>query len=258
MRTIGVYVKVVPSTEDTIQIHSNGVDILKKDLRFVINPFDEFALEEALRYKDENSETKIIVITVGGEYSKESLRYALALGVDSVILINRKEYIIIENALALGSILREIAIVEKMDFILFGKETIDDNSSHLAACLGAMLDWNYCTNVLSTTFSNKISVTRELNNTTNETVELEFPCILSISKGGNQLRHPSVMNIIKSKTKEIKEYNYNDMLREDFQNMKLQFLKYHTMKKRNLIKESDPAKGYDQLVEIITKKLYIG
>src|SRR5207244_5818814 len=131
-------VKRVPDPETTIRIQPDGSGIATDNVKWVINPFDEIAIEEALRIKEKQGSGEVVLVTVGQKTWQEQLRTGLAMGADRAILIKTETAL---DSLAIARILAKIAADEKPELIILGKQAIDDDSNQVGQMLAEMLGW---------------------------------------------------------------------------------------------------------------------
>jgi electron transfer flavoprotein beta subunit len=190
----------VPDTTTKIVIGSDGASIDTKGVKFITNPYDEFALEEALRLKEKNGGT-ITAVSVGGDSAKDVLRTALALQVDKAILVKADNPDSFQVAKSLASVAQEI----KPDIILFGRQSIDFDSFQVPPMVAEILD------MPSITITSKLEIAggaikaeRDIEGG-KESVEASLPAVISAQKGLNEPRYPKLPDIMKAKSKPIEE-----------------------------------------------------
>jgi electron transfer flavoprotein beta subunit len=176
----------------------SGADIAS--VKMSINPFDEHAVEEAVRLKEAGVATEVIVVTVGDSHSQDILRHALALGADRAILVDSSSSL---QNLAYAKVLREIAKREEPQLILLGKQAIDDDAAEVGQMLAALL------NVGQGTFASeikvadgKITVVREID-AGQETVELNLPAVVTADLRLNDPRYIKLPNLMMAKKKPL-------------------------------------------------------
>ena len=196
-----VCVSHVPDTTTKIILSSDGKTIDPAGVKFILNPYDEFAVEEALKLKEKNG-GEVIAVSVGADSSKEAIRQALAMGADRGILVKTDAAV---EPLAVAKILKAIVDAEKPGLVIMGKQAIDDDSNQTGQMLAAILNW------AQGTFASKlaiegdaISVTREVDGGL-QTVKLKMPAIITTDLRLNEPRYASLPNIMKAKKKPIDE-----------------------------------------------------
>ena len=196
-----VPIKRVVSPYVNIRVKSDGSGVDLDRLKMVINPFDEIALEEALRLKERNIATEVVVVAVGGQANQETLRNALAMGADRAILVED------ENALEplnVAKILKEIVKQENPKLVLMGKQAIDGDNNQTGQMLAALLNWP------QGTFASKVDIDHEIVTVIREvdggleTLSLTLPAVITTDLRLNEPRYPSLPNIMKAKTKPLK------------------------------------------------------
>ncbi len=198
-----VFIKRVPDTAAIIKPSQDGKDINRTEVPFIINPYDEFAIEEAIRLK-ESKGAETVVLSVGNEDVKENLRRALAMGIDRAILVKHPSYWNL-NPAQIGYIVSKIASREKADIIFVGKLTIDDYTYAIAPYVAESLGYNLVTYATKIEYlDGKVRVERETD-LGSEVWEAKFPVVISAERGLNEPRLPNMKGIMMAKKKEIEE-----------------------------------------------------
>ena len=179
-----------------VKMDGSGVDLA--NVKMSMNPFDEIAVEEAIRLKEKGVATEIVAVSVGPQKAQDTLRTALAMGADRAILVQSDDDV---EPLGVAKILAKIAEEEQPGMIILGKQAIDDDSNQVGQMLGALLGWP------QGTFASKVEVagdhvqvTREVDGGL-ETVELKTPAIVTTDLRLNEPRYASLPNIMKAKSK---------------------------------------------------------
>ncbi|MGE0683119.1 MAG: electron transfer flavoprotein subunit beta/FixA family protein [Candidatus Binatia bacterium] len=203
MKTL-VTVKRVPDPETTIRVKPDGSGIVTDNIKYVINPFDEIAIEEALRIKEKQGSGEVVLVSIGEKKVTEQLRTGLAMGADRAILVACEQEL---DSLAVAKILEKIVENENPELVLMGKQAIDDDSNQAGQMLAALLGWPQAT------FASKIElaadqqsakVIREVDGGL-ETIGFSFPAIITADLRLNEPRYASLPGIMKARKKEIKE-----------------------------------------------------
>ena len=191
----------VPDTATKIIIGSDGKSIDEKGVKFIVNPYDEFALEEGLRLKEKFGGT-VVTITVGPDASKEVIRTALAMGADRAVLIKTDGYF--DSYFAAKNI-SNYAKQFNPDIILFGRQSVDFDSLMVPVMVAEFLGLPAITIVSKLTIDgNKVVAERDVVGG-KEVVETTLPCVISAQKGLNEPRYPKLPDILKAKNKPIEE-----------------------------------------------------
>ncbi|HTR61100.1 MAG TPA: electron transfer flavoprotein subunit beta/FixA family protein, partial [Candidatus Binataceae bacterium] len=155
-----VPIKRVPDPATTIRVLPDGSGIATDNVKWVINPFDEIAIEEALRIK-EKQQGEVVLVTVGQSTWQEQLRTGLAMGADRAILVKTDGAL---DSLAIARILAKVVSDEKPELVLLGKQAIDDDSNQVGQMLAEMLGWPQATFASKVEFADKkVTVTREVD-----------------------------------------------------------------------------------------------
>ncbi|HEY6419775.1 MAG TPA: electron transfer flavoprotein subunit beta/FixA family protein [Candidatus Binataceae bacterium] len=197
-----VPIKRVPDPATTIRVLPDGTGIATDNVKWVINPFDEIAIEEALRIKEKQSPSEIVLVTIGQTAWQEQLRTGLAMGVDRAILVKTDTAL---DTLALARILAKIAGDEKPELILLGKQAIDDDSNQVGQMLAELLGWPQATFASKIEFAGtKCTVVREVDGGL-ETIAFNLPGVITTDLRLNEPRYASLPGIMKARKKELKE-----------------------------------------------------
>ena len=181
-----------------VKMDGTGVDLA--NVKMSMNPFDEIAVEEAIRLKEKAGATEIVVVSVGPQKAQETIRTALAMGADRGILVQTDNEV---EPLAVAKILAKIVAEEQPQLILLGKQAIDDDSSQVGQMLGALTGYG------QGTFASKVEISGDSANVTREvdggleTVALKLPAIVTTDLRLNDPRYPSLPNIMKAKSKPL-------------------------------------------------------
>ncbi len=204
-----VSVKRVPDPDVKAKLKKDKSGIDTENLKFVINPFDEIAVEEGLRIKERHG-GEVVVVSIGQKTSTEQLRTALAMGADRAILVLCEEELDPWNV---ALILSKIYEMEKPDLILMGKQAVDDDSNQAAQILAGLLNIPQATFAYKITFSSdlkKAEVIREVDGGL-ETVEVELPAVITADLRLNEPRYASLPGIMKAKSKPLKELSLQEI-----------------------------------------------
>ncbi len=198
---IAVCVSHVPDTAAKINIGADGKTIDPNGVTYVVNPYDEFAIEEALKTK-EAAGGEVIAISLGGEANKETIRKALAMGVDSAVLLKDDNY---RDSLSVAKALAEEIKAQNAELVFFGKQSVDFDNSVVGQMTAELLNYNCVSVVVSFKLEgNKITAEREIEGG-KEVVETSLPAIITAQKGLNEPRYASLKGIMAAKKKTIEE-----------------------------------------------------
>ncbi|KQM62724.1 electron transfer flavoprotein subunit beta [Sphingomonas sp. Leaf17] len=179
-----------------VKADGTGVDLA--NVKMSMNPFDEIAVEEAIRLKDRAGVTEIVVVSIGEQKSQETLRTALAMGADRAILVVSESKV---EPLGVAKILAKIVEEEKPDLVILGKQAIDDDNNQTGQMLAGLLNWGQGTFASKVEIADgKAVVTREVDGGS-ETESLTLPAIITTDLRLNEPRYASLPNIMKAKSK---------------------------------------------------------
>lgn len=191
-RVIDPYVK--------IRVKSDNTGVETQNVKMTINPFDEIAVEEALRLREKNWASEVVVVSVGPDSAQETLRHALALGADKAVLIRTDKVL---ESLNIAKILKKVVDDEQPNLVILGKQAIDGDNNQTPQMLSALLDWPQATYAsLINTANNALEVTREIDGGL-ETVTVQLPAVVSTDLRLNEPRYASLPNIMKAKRKPL-------------------------------------------------------
>jgi electron transfer flavoprotein beta subunit len=181
----------------------DGTGIATDNIKWVINPFCEIAIEEALRIKEKHAPSEVVLVSIGDKAWQEQLRTGLAMGADRAILVVSDKQL---DPLALARVLAKIAVDEKPDVILMGKQAIDDDSNQVGQMLAEMLGWPQATFASKVEIAGiKCTVTREVDGGL-ETIAFPLPAVITSDLRLNEPRYASLPGIMKARKKELKEF----------------------------------------------------
>ena len=197
-----VPVKRVVDYNVKIRVKPDGSGVELANVKMSMNPFDEIAVEEAIRLKEKGQATEIIAVSVGPAKSQETIRTALAMGADRGILVETPEGAPVEP-LAVAKLLKGIVEAEAPGLVILGKQAIDDDCNQTGQMLAALLNWSQAT------FASKVAiedgaalVTREVDGGL-ETLKMKLPAIVTTDLRLNEPRYASLPNIMKAKKKPL-------------------------------------------------------
>lgn len=181
-----------------VKADGTGVDLA--NVKMSMNPFDEIAVEEAIRLKEKGAATEIVAVSIGPAKAQETLRTALAMGADRAILIQTDDEV---EPLAVAKLLKGVVDEEQPGLVILGKQAIDDDSNQTGQMLAALLGWPQGTFASKVELSgDKVDVTREVDGGL-ETVKLNTPAVVTTDLRLNEPRYASLPNIMKAKSKPL-------------------------------------------------------
>lgn len=197
-----VCVKRVPDTETRIRIAGGGAGIETSGVKYVLNPYDEFAVEAALRLKEAAGQGEVTAISVGAADSAETLRTCLAMGADQAVLLRTEKA---QGGLPVARLLADEIASREYDLVLFGMKAVDDDMQAVGPMVAEILGIPAATAV--TEFSADgatVTAHREIEGGT-EVVELRLPCAITLTKGAYEPRYASLKGIMAAKKKPLQE-----------------------------------------------------
>ena len=203
-----VAVKRVVDYNVKIRVKSDQTAVETSNVKMSMNPFDEIAVEEAVRIKEAGIVDEIIAISVGTDQSQETLRTAMAMGADRSILVNTRSDL---EPILVAKLLKALVMKENPDFVIMGKQAIDDDSNQTGQMLASLLGWGQAT------FASKIVVNKDIVEVTREvdggleTLSVKLPAVITTDLRLNEPRYASLPNIMKAKQKKIEVITAEDL-----------------------------------------------
>jgi electron transfer flavoprotein beta subunit len=203
-----VAVKRVVDYNVKIRVKADNSGVETTNVKFSMNPFDEIAVEEAVRLKEAGKLSEIVVVSIGPAQAQETIRTALAMGGDRGILVQSDEEV---QPLAVAKALKALVDKEQPSLVILGKQAIDDDSNQTGQMLAALLGWPQGTFASKVVLDGgKLEVTREVD-AGSETVSLDLPAVVTTDLRLNEPRYASLPNIMKAKKKPIETVSPADL-----------------------------------------------
>lgn len=192
-----------------VRVRPDKMGVVTEGVKHAMNPFDEIAVEEAVRMKEKKIASNIIAFSCGNQASKDILRTALAMGADQAILVDADKSN--PEPIDIAKMMARIVKDEKIDLVLLGKQAIDDDSGQVAPLLSSMLDWPQALCVSKVEKNgDTLEITREIDGGL-EMLKLKLPAVLSCDLRLNEPRYATLPNIMKAKKKPIAEKKPQDL-----------------------------------------------
>ena len=199
---IVVCVSHVPDTATRIKIGSDGKTIDSTGVTYIINPYDEYAVEEALKLKEKSGSGEVVAVSVGTDNNKETIRKALAMGVDSAVLLKDENH---RDSLGIAKALAEEIKAQGAKLVFMGKQSVDYDNSIVGQLTAELLDYNCVPVVVKLDIEgDKVIAEREIEGG-REVVETSLPVVITCQKGLNEPRYASLKGIMAAKKKTIEE-----------------------------------------------------
>jgi electron transfer flavoprotein beta subunit len=207
-----VLVKQVPDTATQVKIGGDGKQIDPAGITWIVSPYDEFAVEEALRIKEKRGQGEVVAVTLGPDRAKETLRSALAMGCDRAIHVNDPA-LAAADTLTTARVLAAVIKQEAPQLVLCGRQAIDDDMGAVGAQIAEVLGWPCASWIMEETVDadgTSVKVGRQVEGGL-EIFELPLPAVVSAQKGMNEPRYPTLKGIMGAKKKEIKDLKAADL-----------------------------------------------
>ncbi len=255
-----VCVKQTPDTEAVIKIDDSGKKIVEQGIKFILNPYDEFAVEEALKVKEKLGGT-VTVYCLGPQRSVEAIRTALAMGADKSVHLDDPAFLD-GDGYATAKALAEAIKKEPFDIIFCGREAVDEGKAEVGEMLAEFLGIPHVTFITSFELSDdgkKAVVKREVEGG-EETFEVELPAVFTAQKGLNEPRYPSLPGIMKAKKKELKPVKAADLglspdeIGEAGARVSIVSLDYPPERPPGKILEGEPEEVVKELVKLLKEE----
>jgi electron transfer flavoprotein beta subunit len=210
---IVVCVKQVPDTETKIRVKSDASGIETNDIKWVLNPYDEFAVEEALKLRDKLADGSTVTAVTLGPNARvtEVLRTVLAMGADNAVVVDGPDNL---DSNTVAKALAEVVKKEGFGIVFTGKQAIDDDCAQVSQLLAEYLSVPHSTVIIKFELAgDKSSATleREVEGGAKEVIQVQLPAVVGANKGLNTPRYASLPGIMKAKKKEIKEHAYSSL-----------------------------------------------
>ena len=249
-----VCIKQVPDMESRFKPDSAGVWFAETDLAFRLNEYDEYAIEQAVRLKEQlGGEPEITVLSVGPDRVVEAMKKALAMGCDRGVHV-RDTSVHLKDPWQIASIIAAHAKDQQFDLIFTGLQSQDRGSAQVGVAVAEILNYACSTTVIGFEYApGVVTVKRELEGGVKGVVQLKTPALITCQLGLNVPRYPTLPNIMKAKKKEILVQQVDDLLQEEPRAIMKSF--YHPAKKgTGVVLEGDVADQVEKLLGILRQK----
>lgn len=251
---IFVLLKRTFDTEEKITIGNGKIN--EDGAEFIINPYDEYAVEEAIQVRDEHG-GEVTVVTVGNEEAEKQLRTALAMGADKAVLINTEDDLDYGDQFTTAKVLAEYLKDKDADLIIAGNVAIDGGSGQVGPRVADLLDISYVTTITKLDIDgNNVTVVRDVEGDS-EVIETTLPVLVTAQQGLNEPRYPSLPGIMKAKKKPLEELELDDLdLDEDDVEAKTKTIEVYLppTKEAGRILEGDLSDQVNELVQLLHKE----
>ncbi len=206
-----VLLKQVPDTETKIRITGDANGIEQSDIKWILNPYDEFAIEEAIKTREKFKEGSVTVVSAGPDRVVEALRTAVAMGADNAIHVKTDG---VGDSFLIARALAEVCKKENASLVFTGKQAIDDDQAALFGYVAEFLDMPSVSVVVKLDIAadkKSFRAEREVEGGTKHLIDGPLPAVIAVNKGINSPRYASLPGIMKAKKKEIKAYALADL-----------------------------------------------
>lgn len=251
---IYVCIKHVPDTAANIRA-LDGANF-DEAVKFIMNPYDECALEQALRIRESAVGVEVIAVTVGKEGAASTLRTALAMGADRAILVKTETYF--RDAVETGRLLHDAISLDGFpDLIITGRQSVDTEGMQTPYRLGLLFDMPVTVNIVDFSYlEGRVSVEREIEGDLREVIEMAMPCVVGAAKGLNRPRCPTLPEMMKAKKKTIRVIPETDLgLSPPLPMVELLGLQTMPDRGRGRILQGDPEKMVRELLRLLREEV---
>lgn len=208
---IGVLVKQVPDTETKVRVRADGSGIEDGDIKWIVSPYDEFAIEEALKLKESAGGEEVVVFSLGSARTVEAARTALAMGADRAVILDDEGY---AGSDATGVARALAAAIEKegIGIVFAGRQAIDVDANQVPQIIAGILEWPHATWINGFEHEGEtVKVRRPVGGGKVEVARVHLPAVLTCTKGLNTPRYASLPGIMKAKSKPVTRYSPADL-----------------------------------------------
>lgn len=210
-----VCIKQVPDMESKFKVATNNIWYEDTDLAYRINEYDEYAVEQAVRFKEEVGDCDVTVLSIGPDRVKEAIKKALAMGCDRGVHINDNEYYM-KDPYQKASVIAEFSKDKGFDIIFTGLQSQDRGSAQVGVLLGELLDLPVVTTIVAFEYKDgEVTVKRELEGGKKGIVKVKVPAVFTCQLGLNEPRYPTLPNIMKAKKKELLTIELDELLKTE-------------------------------------------
>lgn len=249
---IGVLLKQTPDTEAKIKIKADGSGVEETEIKWVINPYDEYAVEEALRLKEAAGGGEVVLVTAGISRAVESMRQALAMGADRGIRIDTQGATLDHYTVAVA--LAKAITQENFDIVFAGKQAVDDDAVQVAHGVATLLNWPClwpAEHYVLSSDKKTLTVTRPVGGGIKEIIEMKLPGIVCCDKGEHPPRYASLPGIMKAKSKPVQELKIADLLGGETPKIKYANFGLPPERKAGKILKGEPEEVCAELVRLL-------
>ena len=237
MKKIIVGLKRVIDYNVRVRVKSDQSGVEKDGVKMSINPFDEIALEEALRIKEKGLVDEIVVVSIGSDDCQQQLRTGLAMGADRAILVEASQEL---YPLTLSKVLHEIVKDEQPMIVLLGKQAIDNDNNQVGQMLAALLDRPQATFASEININeNTATVTREVDSGL-ETIEIDLPAVITADLRLNEPRYVKLPDIMKAKKKPLDKVSYDEIVNSNTSDLTPSLTESPPQREKGIMVESVP------------------
>lgn len=253
---IAVCLKQVPDTATKMKVKDDRSGIAEEGIKFIMSPYDEFAVEEALRTKEKGLAQEVVAITVGPKRTQEALRGALAMGCDRAIHIDTETQTL--DSLGVARLLAEKIKTEGCTLVFTGRQAVDDDNAQVSQMLAEFLNAAHVT--VASKFvleGTKALVERDIEGGAKEVWEVELPAVIAATKGLNEPRYASLKGIMQAKTKPMQVALWNSLgVSADDLSAKVSWANYSLPPERSAGKmfKDDPATAVSEVVRLLRQE----
>lgn len=254
---IGVCIKSVPDTTAKIQLNADATGINEAGVKFVMSPYDEFAVEQALLLKDQDASHEVIAFSFGGAKGPDALRSALAMGADRAVFVS-DEGIGTSDALTSAKVLQKALEKEGVEIVFTGRQAIDDDNAQVSQMVAEKLGWPHTTVVSKFEIDGTaVKATRDIEGGAKEVWRVPLKSVFACTKGLNDPRYPSLKGIMAAKKKPLDTVSVQDLgldAQEIAPKVALSNFELPNVERKNQIFEEATQENVDALIKALREE----
>ena len=254
---IGVCVKQVPDTTAKISLKDDASGIKEEGVKFIISPYDEIGIEEALRIKEKNAGSEVVVFAYGPKRCLEALKSALAMGCDRAVYISSDG--LTTDSLSTAKILAKATQKEQIEILFTGRHAIDDDAAQVSQMIAEKLDWSHVTVVSKLAIDGKAAIVeRDIDGGAKEIWSVNLPAVFAATKGLNEPRYASLKGIMAAKSKVVATCTPTDLgMTADDLKPKVVYTHYQIpseQRKMKIFKDQPVAASVKEVVRLLREE----
>ena len=250
---IAALIKQVPDTETKIRVKADGTGIETNGIKYIVSPYDEFAVEEAIRTKEKNPGSEVTVISIGPARAVEAIRTALAVGCDKAVHIDEEG--IETDSYLTAKVLAKVIQENGFDVVFTGKQAIDYDAGQVAQSVAEFLNWPQVMILEKIEFADQKAIaTRRISGGAKEIYEVPLPALFGCEKGLNTPRYASLPGIMKAKTKPVQSLKLSALKKDVTAKVVYKNFRLPPEKAQGRIIQGEPGQAVKELARLLREE----